>query len=219
VVLRGLLRRASGRVSRSRALARRLFGIDFPPRDDSGARYFDLTTPVLVSLVAPRLRPGTRLLDMGTGAFATIGLALWRRTGCDVVATDVGPELVRKAQANVDANHAPIRVVEARFYDGVEGEFDCVTFNAPYVPSSFLSRSDPQSDGGPEGTIIIEGFLDGFAAKGGRATAYLGVNRLFVPREKVELLVGRRAGLGLIDVRRRWPWPVDVYVLTRTVRT
>lgn len=215
----GLLRLASERVSRSRVLARRLFGVEFPPRDDAGARYFDLTTPVLVSVVAPRLRPGLRLLDMGTGAFATIGLALWRRTGCAVVATDVRPELVRRAQANVDANHAPIRVAEARFYDGIEGEFDCVTFNAPYVPSSFLAGSDPQSDGGPEGTAIIEGFLDAFAAKGGRSTAYLGVNRLFVPRAKVEALVGRRAGVRLTDVRRRWPWPVDVYVLTRTVRT
>ena len=214
-----LLRRASGRLSQSRALARRLFRVDFPPRDDPDARYFDLTTPVLVSRLAPRLRPQMRLLDMGTGAFATIGLALWRRTGCDVVATDVRPELVRKAQANVDANRAPIRVVEARFFDGVEGEFDCVSFNAPYVPSRFLTRSDPQSDGGPDGTSVIEGFLDSFAAKGGAATAYLGVNRWFVPRESVVPLVVRRAGLELTAVRRRWPWPVDVYVLTRVVKT
>ena len=213
------LRRASGRLSQSRALARRLFRVDFPPRDDADARYFDLTTPVLVSLLAPRLRPHMRLLDMGTGAFATIGLALWRRTGCDVVATDVRPELVRKAQANVDANRAPMRVVEARFFDGVEGEFDCVSFNAPYVPSRFLTRSDPQSDGGPDGTSVIEGFLDSFAAKGGAATAYLGVNRWFVPRESVVPLVVRRAGLELTGVRRRWPWPVDVYVLTRGVKT
>jgi methylase of polypeptide subunit release factors len=214
-----LLRRASGRLSQSRAVARRLFRVDFPPRDDPDARYFDLTTPVLVSMLAARLRPHMRLLDMGTGAFATIGLALWRRTGCDVVATDVRPELVRKAQANVDANRAPIRVVEARFFDGVEGEFDCVTFNAPYVPSRFLTRSDPQSDGGPDGTSVIEGFLDSFAAKGGDATAYLGVNRWFVPRERVVPLVVRRAGLELTGVRRRWPWPVDVYVLTRVVKT
>jgi methylase of polypeptide subunit release factors len=219
VGLVGLLRRASGRISQSRALARRLFGIDFPARGESGARYFDLTTPVLVSVVAPRLAPGLRLLDMGTGAFATVGLALWRRTGCDVVATDVRPELVQKAQANVDANRAPIRVVEARFFDGVEGEFDCVTFNVPYVPSSFLLGSDVQSDGGPQGTSVIEGFLDAFAAKGGRATAYLGINRLFVPRDKVMALVVRRPGLELTDVRQRWPWPVDVYVVARKPRT
>jgi len=212
--LKGRLRRAAGRVSQSRALARWLFGVEFP-RAEAGARYFDLTTPVLVSVVAPRLRPGTRLLDMGTGAFATIGLALWRRTGCDVVSTDVRGELVRQARANVEANRAPIRVVEACFFDGVDGEFDCVTFNVPYVPSSDLPGPDVQSDGGPEGTSVIEGFLDAFAARGGRATAYLGVNRLFVPRGKVVPLIGRRPALSLTGVRRRRPWPVDVYVIDR----
>jgi len=212
--LLGLVRRVSGRVCHSRPLARRLFGVEFPP-EAAGARYFDVTTPVLVSVVAPRLRPGMRLLDMGTGAFATIGLALWRRTGCDVLSTDVQPDLVRKAQANVDANGAPIRVVEARFFDGVDGEFDCVTFNVPYVPSSLVYGPDVQSDGGPEGTRVLEGFLDAFAARGGRATAYLGVNRLFVRREKIVPLVDRRPGLVLEEVRRQWPWPVDVYVLAR----
>jgi hypothetical protein len=210
-----LLRWSWGRTCQSRALARALFRIDFLPLEPRG-RYFDLTTAVLVSVVSPVVHPGVRLLDMGTGAFATIGLALWRRSGCDVVATDVRPDLVEKAQASVDANGSPIRVVEARFFDGVDGEFDCVTFNVPYVPSSLLPGPDVQSDGGPEGTSLIEGFLDAFAGKGGRATAYLGVNRLFVKREMVLPLVGRRPGLKLTGVLRRLPWPVDVYVIKRT---
>jgi methylase of polypeptide subunit release factors len=215
VGLRSLLRRGWERTCRSRSLARRIFGVDFLPLPP-GARYFDLTTAVLVSVAAPRLGPGRRLLDMGTGAFATIGLALWRRTGCDVVSTDVRPDLVRRAQANANANRAPIRVVEARFFDGVDGEFDCVTFNAPYVPSRLLAGpGEVQSDGGPEGTSVIEGFLDAFGARGARATAYVGVNRLFVPRERIVPLVERRPGLVLEQVRRRWPWPVDVYVLAR----
>lgn len=211
----GPLRWVAGRLGRSRALARRLLGVDFPPLG-AAARYFDLTTPVLVSVAAPSLRPGRRLLDMGTGAFAAVGLALWRRTGCDVVASDVAPELVRTARANVEANRAPIRVVQAHFFEGLEGEFDCVTFNAPYVPSTLLVRPDLQSDGGPEGTGVIEAFLDAFAARGGGATAYLGVNGLLVPRERVVGLIGRRPGLGLEAVRRRWPWPADVYVIVST---
>ncbi len=213
--LRSLVRRGWGRICQSRSLARRIFGVDFPALPPGG-RYFDLTTAALVSVAAPRLGPGRRLLDMGTGAFATIGLALWRRTGCDVVSTDVRPDLVRQAQANANANRAPIRVLEARYFEGVDGEFDCVTFNVPYVPSRLLpGPGDVQSDGGPEGTSVIEGFLDAFAARGTRATAYLGVNRVFVPREKVVSLVERRSGLVLEQVRRRWPWPVDVYVLAR----
>ena len=57
----------------------------------------------------------------------------------DMLVNDVRPDLVEKARANVSANRAPIRVVEARFFDGVGGDFDCVTFNVPYVPSALVS--------------------------------------------------------------------------------
>jgi methylase of polypeptide subunit release factors len=209
-----VLRRLAAAASRSRAVARWRFGIDFPPLGP-GERYFDITTPVLVWAAAPLLDPGRRLLDMGTGAFATVGLALWRKTGCAVVSTDVRPDLVRRARANVEANGSPARVVEARFFEGLDGAFDVVTFNPPYVPSALLDGPDVQSDGGPEGTTVIEGFLDAFAAHGGKATALLGVNRLLVPRETVARLVERRPGLALEQVRRRRPWPVDVHVLVR----
>jgi len=210
----GLLRRLAAGASRSRTLARARFLIDFPPLEP-GERYFDLTTGPLVATAVRRLGPGRRLLDMGTGAFATVGLALWRRTGCDVVSTDVRPDLVRRARANVEANGAPIRVVEARFFDGVEGEFDVVTFNPPYVPSGMLGGPDVQSDGGPEGTTVIEGFLDAFAARGGKATALLGVNRWLVPRETVVRLIAARPGLVRERVVGRWPWPADVYAMMR----
>src|SRR4051812_6154244 len=98
-----LLRRVGGRLSQFRTVARWLFRIDFRPLDP-GARYFDVTTPVLVSAAARALGPGKRLLDMGTGAYAVIGLALWRRTGCDVVSTDIRPDVVAGAQANIEAN-------------------------------------------------------------------------------------------------------------------
>ena len=78
-----------------------LLRIDVPPID-ADRRYFDLTTPVLVRLVAPRVTASTRLLDMGTGAFAAIGLALWRRTGCQVVASDEAtPQGLRAIAVNV----------------------------------------------------------------------------------------------------------------------
>ena len=209
-----LLRRLAAAASTSRTLAPSPFLVDFPPLEP-GERYFDLTTPMLVSTGVRRLGPGRRLLDMGTGAFATIGLALWRRTGCDVVSTDVTPELVRRARANVEANGAPIRVVQARFFEGLEGGFDLVTFNPPYVPSAMLSGPDVQSDGGPEGTTVIEGFLDALAERGGQATALLGVNRLLVSRERVARLLEQRPGLGLTERLGHWSWPVDVYVLRR----
>jgi methylase of polypeptide subunit release factors len=196
----------------SRTIARWFFGVDFPP--SAGQGYFDMTTPALVRAVGPRLGPGSRVLDMGTGPFAVIGLALWRRCDCHVVSTDIHPDIVRRARENVAANRAPIRVVEARFFEGIDEEFDCVTFNPPYVPTPRLGRpGDFRSDGGPEGTSVIEGFLDAFALHGRAATAYLGVNASFVPRPKVVPLVERRGGLRLAEIVRPLVIPVDVYVV------
>jgi methylase of polypeptide subunit release factors len=218
VISYGLVRRASWRLGGSRTLARWFFGVDFPRSPGQG--YFDMTTPALVKVVGPRVRRESRVLDMGTGPFAVIGLALWRRCGCHVLATDVHPDIVRRARENVAANGAPIRVVEARFFEGIDEEFDCVTFNIPYVPTARLARpGDFRSDGGPEGTSVIEAFLDAMSASGRAASAYLGVNASFVPRPKVVPLVEKRGSLRLAEIVRPLVIPVDVYVVERRTAT
>lgn len=226
-----LLRRAARRVASSPALARLLLGIEVPPAAPS-RRYFDLTTPVLVRLVAPRVNASSRVLDMGTGAFAAIGLALWRRTGCRVVSSDVDAGLVEQARANVARNGAPIEVIRASFFDGVfardtgdergDPAFDCVTFNAPYVPTSEVgadggdARYAVQSDGGREGTAVIRGFLAAFEGELRVRRAYLGVNTLMVPRRVTQACVAERAGLHLEETLSLPLLPVDVYVVGRS---
>ena len=192
--------------------------IDLPPIEP-GRRYLDLTTAVLVRLVAPRVTASTKLLDMGTGAFAAIGLALWRRTGCQVVASDVDERLVEQARANVAANGAAIKVVRASFFDDLEGEFDCVTFNAPYVPTGEVgadggdARYAVQADGGAQGTDVIEGFLAAFEKERRVGLAYLGINSLMVPRAAVQARIAERPGLRLEKKLRLPPLPVDVFVI------
>jgi methylase of polypeptide subunit release factors len=213
-----LLRRAARELSRSPRVAGWLFGVGFPPAP-AGERYFDLTTPGLVRVVRRHLGPGSRVLDMGTGAFGTVGLALWRRTGCRVVATDIHPDLVRRAQANIRANGAPIPVVLTRFFEGLAGDFDCLTFNIPYVPTRLVqdaSMPQPyafQSDGGPDGTSVIQAFLAAFESYRRVSTAYLGINALLVGRDRMVPLLQTHPGLALRRVERAFPLPVDVYAL------
>lgn len=216
-----LLRRGARRLAASPLLTRWLLDIDVPPLGD-GRRYFDLTTAILVRLVAPRLDATSRVLDMGTGAFAAIGLALWRRTGCAVVASDVDAALVEQARANVARNDAPIEVVRASLFEVLEqiaGDFDGVTFNAPYVPSARVGNDggDPrwagQSDGGAGGTTVIDGFLTGFARQQRVARAFLGVNTLMVPHATVVQHIARHPPLQLENTLRRPPFPIDVFVI------
>jgi methylase of polypeptide subunit release factors len=208
-------------VSRSRPLARRLFGVDFLEAG-KGDQYFDVTTPLLVRAAAPDLSAESRLLDMGTGALAVIGLALWKRTGCQVVSSDIHPRILEQARANVALNRAPIPVVNSRFFDELEEEFDAVTFNPPYVPSGLAQDAtyarpfDFQSNGGPEGTAVIEAFFDAFAARGGRARGYLGMNELFVSGDRVLALLAERRTLALERIDRFLGLPFYVLVIRRT---
>jgi len=213
-----LLRSGWRRVSQSQRLGHWLLDVNFPPagRHD---RYFDLTTHPLVRTVAPRLTRGSRVLDMGTGAFASVGIALWRRSGCHVLSTDIHPEIVRRARENIAANGAPIQVIQTRFFDGIEERFDVVTFNIPYVPSRLVADRDVpqpfpfQSDGGPDGTSVIQEFLDAFCQRPAIITAYLGVNALLVSRKQIVPLIERHSGLKLKQVVRPLVPPVDVYVV------
>lgn len=209
-------------MTRSRWLAARLFGIRFHPLLDSSQYYFDVTTPVLVKTAARYVRPQMRVLDLGTGAAAIIGLALWRRHGCDVIAADINPMLVEASRDNVAFNRAPIEVVQSSFLTGVPGDLDLVTFNPPYVTAAHGSArglDEPyrvQWDGGAEGTSVIANFLDVIARDPRRPLVLMGVNRWHATPDRVEALFRSRPILTLKDVVRHQWLPVNVYVFQRT---
>jgi methylase of polypeptide subunit release factors len=157
---------------------------------------------------------------MGTGAFAVIGLALWRR-GCRVVSSDIHPEILERARANVERNGAELRLVQSRFFDAVLGDFEGVTFNPPYIPShlaqnpTFARPFDFQSNGGADGSSVIEAFFDAFSEKGGSARGYLGINELWVSGARVLALLGARPGLALERTDRFLGLPFYVLVIRR----
>lgn len=208
-------------LARQRRLARRLFGVDFLPVGE-GDVYFDVTTPLLVRVARRWLGPGSRLLDMGTGAYAVVGLALWRQTGCQVLASDIHPHIVEQAREGIALNRAPIRVVQASFFDGIDQAVDVVAFNPPYVPShlarsaTFARPFDFQSDGGADGTSVVVRFLDAFAAHPGNAVACLTINGLFTPAGRVQAVLAARPDLRLADRVQIPGLPFYVFVIQKS---
>jgi methylase of polypeptide subunit release factors len=205
--------------TRSRVLARALFGIDFRPLGEDET-YFDATTLVLVRRAARRLTRGSRVLDMGTGTVAVVGLTLWKKLGCQVISVDVNPESVRLAQANIDRNRAPIRAIQSSFFEDVAEGFDAVVFNPPYVPTGAgLGRGLPerfrsQWDGGRDGLEVIERFLTAWEADRRGLLAIMGVNHRHAPRRSVLSLLEAHPGLRVEEIYRDALLPVDVYALT-----
>jgi methylase of polypeptide subunit release factors len=207
-------------VTRSRLLARALFGVRFRPLQ-ADETCFDVTTPVLVAQAARRLTPSSRVLDLGTGTVAVVGLALWRKLGCEVTSADVNPESVRLAQANVNRNRAPIRVLQSTFFDAIDHAFDAVVFNPPYVPTEaglrrgLSARFRRQWDGGPDGLAVIDGFFTALERDGRDPVAIMGVNHRHTPRGPVCALLAAHGGIRTEDVYRHPLLPVDVYVLRK----
>ena len=219
-LLRDLLFRCVRAATRSRLLARGLFGVDFRPLLEDET-YFDVTTPVLVERAARRLSPASRVLDLGTGTVAVVGLALWRKLGCEVTSADVNPESVVLARANVERNRAPIRVLHSSFFDAIDHPFDAVVFNPPYVPTEagrrrgLSPRLQRQWDGGPDGLAVIDAFVAAVETDHRDPVVLMGVNHRHTPRGPVCALLAAHPGVRLDDVYRHPLLPVDVYTFRR----
>jgi HemK-related putative methylase len=77
------------------------------------------------------LRPGSRVLDLGSGSGAC-GLAA-ARLGCHVIAVDINPSAVRCTRINALLNNLEIDVRQGDLFAPVaEERFDVVLFNPPY---------------------------------------------------------------------------------------
>ncbi|MEM8953183.1 MAG: peptide chain release factor N(5)-glutamine methyltransferase [Verrucomicrobiota bacterium] len=129
-------------------------------------------TEELVRLVLERLGTGPlRALDMGTGS-GVIGLTIaCERGDWEVVLADLSREALALAADNLrnvglDAAER-VMLVESDLYEVVEGDFDLVVANLPYVAEGereSLSREvrfDPEAAlfGGARGTELIERFV------------------------------------------------------------
>ncbi len=208
-------------MTRSKALAYLLLGGRLR-RLNAGEHYFDVTTLALLRYLRKRLPSGSRVLDMGSGSCAALGLWAWRRRNCQVTCTDSNPVVLQGTLAAVALNNAPIEVVHASLFGNIQGTFDCVVFNPPYVPTllgeerQLPEQYRSQWDGGSAGTQTIIAFLSEFGGQTCVDRAIIGVNRGYVQRHQIEAMIGNIEGLTCEEVwEQRWP-PVNVYSLVRT---
>ena len=82
-----------------------------------------------------------RILDLGTGTGA-IALALASELSLicqkkaiqlDVIGVDLMPEVVKLAQSNAEKNQLKVQFLQSRWFENVEGQFDIIVSNPPYI--------------------------------------------------------------------------------------
>jgi release factor glutamine methyltransferase len=96
-----------------------------------------------------------RVVDVGTGSGA-IALAIKdERPDAQVTATDISADALELAREN--ARDLDVRFVHGDLLAGVEGTFDLVVSNPPYVLASELASPQPELAWEPRGALLDEG--------------------------------------------------------------
>lgn len=108
-----------------------------------------------------------RVLDLCTGSGALAVSIKKEKPGCAVCAADISPLALSFARRNADANKADITFYEGDFFAPVEGTFDLIVCNPPYIPKGDLAtlqeevKQEPMLalDGGDDGLTFYRRFL------------------------------------------------------------
>ncbi len=135
------------------------------------------TTRLCAQALEDSVRPGQRVLDVGTGS-AILAIAAVRLGASEVLGTEIDPVAVQAARENIERNGVAdrVRVIETGAAGGL-GQWDVVVANI--LPHILLDMADDLAAAtAPHGILILSGILDtkvdevalGFAARGMRLT-------------------------------------------------
>ncbi|HVS29435.1 MAG TPA: peptide chain release factor N(5)-glutamine methyltransferase [Solirubrobacteraceae bacterium] len=163
----------------------------------------DTETLVEAALELPR---GVRVVDIGTGSGA-VALALKQeRADLDVTASDSSADALAVARANAADLGLDVSFVQADLLDGLEGPWDAVLSNPPYVADGERSSLPPEIArhepaealfAGADGLTVIRRLV----AEAARATRWLALEVGVGQADQVQTLL-REAGFDDVGARR-----------------
>ena len=117
-------------------------------------------TEILCEEALSRMKPGARVLDIGTGSGA-LAVSLARLgTGAQVTAVDVSDIALSIARDNAQRLGAQVRFLRSDCFDAVAGEtFDLIVSNPPYISREEMETLMPEVRCEPE--LALAGGEDG----------------------------------------------------------
>ena len=118
-------------------------------------------TEFLVEQAIEVIKSGDRVLDLCTGS-GCIALAIADKTQSKVVASDISEKALQVASKNAERNSLSEKVefVESDGFEKIEGVFDVIVSNPPYIPTKDIAKLDKEvKDYDPK--IALDGGDDG----------------------------------------------------------
>jgi release factor glutamine methyltransferase len=108
--------------------------------------------------------PGESVLDLGTGTgIQGITAALM---GCRATFSDIEEKALECARRNAGRNGISGSFVRCDLFEGIDGRYDRIIFNPPYVPSEKVGNAACAEErallGGKDGREVIGRFLGGY---------------------------------------------------------
>ena len=160
-------------------------------------------TEVLVErcleLVAGVAEP--RVLDVGVGSGAIALSIKDEHPGAQVVATESSAEALAVAAANAERTGLDVELVQGELFAGLEGPFDLVVSNPPYVPAEDVDALAPEvAEHEPRAALIESGQTAAIAEQALSRLARGGALALEVADGKAQEVAGFLRGLGYDDV-------------------
>jgi release factor glutamine methyltransferase len=194
--LAAIERRARGEPV-SRILGRRAFwNHDFAVTPDVLDPRPDTETLVEIALE----RPFTRVLDLGTGSGCILISLLAERPGSTGLGTDVSAAALEVARRNAEATGVADGALwrMADWWDGVEGRFDLIVSNPPYIAEAEMDGLQREvRDWDPRGALTSGG--DGLCAY---RAILAGLDRHLEPGGRLLLEVGAAQGAAVAAMAR-----------------
>jgi release factor glutamine methyltransferase len=154
---------------------REFYGRSFRVTPDVLDPRADTETLIGVVLALAKGKGQIRILDLGTGSGAIVVTLLAELPGAKAVASDLSAAALEIAKSNAEALGVIDRVnfVQANWFDGIDGQFDLIVSNPPYVPLGNIASLaldvrdfDPLKalDGGPDGLEAYRRIASGAGA-------------------------------------------------------
>jgi release factor glutamine methyltransferase len=131
-------------------------------------------TELLVDIALGLAGAGNRVLDLGTGSGAIAIALAHARSDISVSACDVSAEALDLARSNAARHGAKVAFVESDWFSRVEGRFDLIAANPPYIASGdrHLDEGDVRFE--PRGALVAgPAGMEALAAIASAARAHL----------------------------------------------
>ena len=106
-------------------------------------------------------KPIKSVLEIGTGSGCIAISCSLKLPNAEVVATDISEKALKVAKRNIAryALEERIRLIQADHMDGLDGRFDLIVTNPPYVPNHEIASLPPEYLHEPE--LALESGFDG----------------------------------------------------------